>query len=215
MFEYFGQYYKRLDSNKDVEGRGTFERFIGIIGDDLDTELVNKSEDLLKNLIVADTFILPYYRYLIGHKGCSLYVGSTEPVMRRMIRVIDTLYRLRGTLKNYTYLFNLIPLTFELVWLKPEIVQGWDTPLKFDDDDRVLDTWTAVTAEEYGIRLTGAEDMSEDLMAAIKSVIRFNTPFYMRILWIEYNGIQYEIGDAERYIMLGYAPDGYTQIFYT
>jgi hypothetical protein len=37
----------------------------------------------------------------------------------------------------------------------------------------------------------------------------------MRILWIEYNGIQYEIGDAERYIMLGYAPDGYTQIFYT
>ena len=214
IFSLFGSWYAQTDSYKDVDGKGIFERYQELFGDDLD-DLVTKLENTVQSLVSPSSFLLPYYRFLIAHMGCTLQVGSAEDLKRRMLKVITTLYDHRGKVSNYTYCFDLLGITFNFELLFPDVIKGWDSPLAFDDDDRLFDSWDIVENNDVSIVLYGDAPFTAELWDAIVSILNFNTPYYMRLRRVIYNGmvIPLPVVGAFRYVDAGYVAENYSVEF--
>lgn len=216
IFEFFGSYYKRIDSYKDGDGKGIFERFQEIIGEDADVYLITPEEDAVKNLLTPDDVQTKYFDFLANHIGCSLKIGSSVTTrIRRMFRVIMSLFGLRGLEQNYTWLFDLLPIEFIAIHrIHPDVPKGFDSPVELDDTDRKFDSCDTVVDLTCWIELEGTLAMTEELLLAIQNIIVFNTPFYITIGYIMYNGTIY-IFDTHYWVTyyenVGYVQFGYSQ----
>ena len=115
IFSYFTPLDKRLDTNKDVNGKGTLERFNECIGLDMD-EVYPLVNDLLDNLYNPKTCFdryVPYLESMLGFdidKGL-LYLFNTIAWRRVVVQHILHYYTIKGTRRGYEVLFNLIGIS--------------------------------------------------------------------------------------------------------
>jgi len=187
--KYFSWRDKSTDINKDADGKGTLERFISCLGDDLDI-VKSMVDDLLLNTIDTDQALDRFIPFLESEAGFddindTLMLGSAMQMRRAILRALPYLYTVKGTRLGYTIPLGYLGLGATLDDTYTGF--GFDSPITWDDKDRRLDSYKPDYLP-YTLNLTGTLQMTEGLLRAIRSIIIFNQPIDTKLLIINYNG---------------------------
>lgn len=172
-------YYHREDTMKDQSGRGILIRFLGMLGISLQEDLVDKLENLINELDpeTATTKFLSLLAFTVGNPVDIL--GTDESFRLRLSQAIS-LYKLKGTVKSYKLLFNLLGLEVGVFEDFPPQMY-YDTDLKYDSDllydndpcSVLCIPYKLLVAQNGGpVNLTG--DMIDALYAAINDIEPIN-----------------------------------------
>lgn len=132
------QYYKANDTYKDGNDKGILERFLGILGIELQDEFITPLEQLIDQLdptTAADQY-LSLLAFTVGNPEDIL--GDTDSYRTRLTQAI-TLYKNKGTVKSYRVLFALLGYTVNVVDHIPSDMiydngNEYDTGLQYDTD---------------------------------------------------------------------------------
>lgn len=177
------------DINKDVNGKGTYERFVEIPYRDMNEYLGPLIEDLPKNNVNSKTCLsqyVPYIEYVKGMKeGDYLYLGTI--VMRRLTaQHVRNFQRIVGTIRLYEILFSMVGMEVEVNLIHPG--NTFDSFLTFDSTTRRLDS-TCFECPTQDMTITGPP-ITIDLVRIVRSIILFNTPYNVIMRSITYNGAE-------------------------
>jgi hypothetical protein len=178
------------DINKDVDGKGTNERFNEAIGKAIDEDIMPYIDNLIPNIYNPDLCLDRYVVFLESMLGFNkelnaLYVSSDLATRRKVLRKILKLYQIKGTTRAYYILFSWLGLT--AVITETDNTFGFDSSRTLDDPTRRFDLKCS-GCSDYTIALTGAAAISDDLTAGIESIIAWNNPINARLTLVTYNG---------------------------
>lgn len=191
LFEYFGAYAKRNDTNKNGLDQGFFERYNMGVGASLDYEITPKIDNFMANLYDPETCLDRYVVYLESMMGYNqdnntLYLSAViNPNRRNMLKKFRKLCLIRGTKRCYTIL--LAQLGLAVTFTENFNQYGFDSPVTFDDPIRRFDM-RCDTCSTYELALTGTVTMTPTLLEAILSMIAFNEPINATLSVLTYNG---------------------------
>lgn len=172
-------YYHKADTMKDETGKGILIRFLGMLGISLQEDLVDPLENLINELDpeTATTKFLSLLAFTVGNPVDIL--GTDESFRLRLSQAIS-LYKLKGTIKSYKLLFNLLGLDVGVHEDFPpdmyyDSALNYDSSLLYDNDPcsvLCIPYRLIVTQNGEPANLTG--DMLEALMEAIKDIEPIN-----------------------------------------
>ena len=187
IFSLFTPWDKRIDVNKDSEGKGTMERYNEILGMQADEDIIPFIDNMIDNTLVPDTMLDKFIPYLESMVGLDPLIDDLT-IRRQVLKNILRIYKVKGTKKSYEIVFKLLGFdSIEII--EQDISFGFDSPLTLDDVNRVFDDGSCYTCGFYTINLTGTAAFTEDLSKAIRNAIKLVEPINARLLEITYNGI--------------------------
>lgn len=188
---FFSRYDALRDANKDVNGKGTMQRFSELLGSELDV-FRDLATDMLDNTRRWDTMearFIPYLEQHLGNDAQPFLLSSDETMRRRIIRHWHRLVAERTTIPCITKLFAWIGLSCSISELFD--TGGFDSATTWDSDTRpTLDSGRCAPCVGYTVALTGSSVIDESLWFGILSVIAFNEPIDAHLVSIEYNTVQ-------------------------
>lgn len=179
---------KQSDPNKDINGKGTLERYNQIIAKDIDENITPFIENIFDNLVVPFLMLDKYIPDREQSLGNDYLFLSFDPMMRK--RIIKHWHRyvaIRGTIPGYQVLFAMLGITAVIteVW----DTGGFDSATEFDSDIRpTFDNGRCQPCSPYTIDLTGPT-ITPELYQAIWSIIQFNEPINADLESITYNSV--------------------------
>lgn len=159
-----------------------------IVGSDLDDNIMPAIDRFIPNNVEPATMLeglLPYME--LGRGKDYQYDNLTMPAYARRTaaRYLIRTNGLRGTLKNFKVLFGWLGLSVAIS--KTFTNQGFDSGLDFDSDIRDFDSWCNVCMY-LDIVLTGTVPLTQELIDAVESIIRYNIPINAELQLVTYNG---------------------------
>lgn len=190
IFRLFGNYDKASDVNKDITGKGTYERYNECIGVDIDDEiypLIQNLYDNVKNPLTAFERFVPFIESGLGFNrdNNTLYVSSSLEWRRKIAQYKLRFDTRRGTIPSYVHMYALLGLDAIIQETYGQF--GFDSLITFDHPVRVFDQKCA-PCSTYSILLTGEPELTPELHEAILSIIRYNEPINARLSSVSYNG---------------------------
>jgi hypothetical protein len=189
IWSLFGTAYSILDKQGvvDINGKGEFERYNEIIGEDIDDNIEPLLDLLIENTLLADTMYSKFVALFETTIGMTMRLTNGENLRRKVLKIAFQLYKIRGTKLGYE-----VPLRM-LGFNSVEIVESWvisslDSPITLDDPVRRLDSGgRCQSCSGYELRLTGNIELTEEIMRAVGEVIEFNEPINARLTALTYN----------------------------
>lgn len=205
IFEEFYTIFDKLsDPNKDLNGKGTQERYTETWGSIIDGTLPyvdNIGRDVIEAPYRLDSLV-PYGEKAQGYLEDWIWFFE-EPMSfrKRLSAIMGKLYAIRSTIKAYEVMFAWlgmsVVITEDFVYLG-----GLDSPLLLDSPVRTLDSF-ANTWIDYEVALTGPvgaippfvtppPDPAPSVMRlihAIYTILIYNQAVNIRLKSITYNGI--------------------------
>lgn len=190
IFErYYTKQDKVLDPNKDINGKGTAERYNEIIGQDVDQDLLPFIDDAHDNLIVPETM---FERYIIDREQSLgnnvLFLGLSVEMRRRILKHWLRYVSIKGTKRCYEVLFAMLGIT-GITITELFSTGGFDSSETFDSELRpTFDSGRCAPCSLYSIELIGPP-LTTEIYNAIFSIILFNEPINAVLNTLTYNGI--------------------------
>ncbi len=188
IFTYFSRYEKSSDPNKDVNGKGTLERYNEIVGVDIDENLIPFIENLVKNVLEPQKCFANFVAVGEADMGVDLLLQDNLTYRRAILSVVSKLYQIKGTLKGYYTLFGKLGWSVVITEFFDD--EGFDSPFLFDDFLRTFDMSQCPGCSDYSLAITtpsGNPPTSSEL-AAVYSIIAFNEPINARLRTLTFNG---------------------------
>lgn len=186
IFGFFSRWDKITDSNKDVNDKGTLERFNEVLGSQWDDDIIPFIDGLLDNTLIPSTVLDKFIPYLEALVGLEPLINDLT-IRRKFLENIIPIYKVKGTKRSYEIVFKL--LGFDSVNIVEEdITFGFDSPITFDDEDRTFDLGKCYRCGFYTIELTGTAPISTDLAILINNAIDLVEPIHAKLKTITYNG---------------------------
>lgn len=186
---FFSLFDKEQDDNKDVDGKGTIERYQETIGEDVDLNVIPFIDNAHDNLIVPQTM---FERYIIDRENSLgnnvLFLGFSTEMRRRIIKHWIRYVNIKGTIRCYEVLFSMLGITGITI---TELFDtgGFDSITTFDSDIRpTFDSGKCSPCTFYSIELVGPP-LTTEIYNAIFSIIMFNEPINAKLLDLTYNGL--------------------------
>ena len=178
LFDSLPPYFKLFDSNKDINGQGSLERFLDIFIGEL-----NSSYQKIKNLntLLSPGLVPDSHLYLLGGnfgKPPTLFLNNSA--YRKLLIGFKWLMSYKGTLKGLTKLFNLFGATLEITDETP-LSSIYDTNLRTDS----LVKYDYVTPEFFIISIriidsnnffTNEDVTSSEFISELTSLAYFMLP---------------------------------------
>lgn len=191
LFDTYYSYYDKVsDTNKDVNGKGTWERINEVVGGDLDDNVIPLVSNLIPNVIMPATCFDRYVPFLESEAGYdainnTLRLGPGLPMRRSVLAMLKRLYQIKGTIRCYEVLFGKLGMTIDFTEYNGEY--GFDSPITLDDEVRRFDSFCPACSD-YSLDIHGTTPLSNSLIAIFKSIITFCEPINARLRSITYNG---------------------------
>ena len=164
IFGLFGNYEKLIDTNKDTNGKGTFERYNEVIGNYVDTNVTPFVDNFAQMLISPDDAFLAMLPFLEAQAGmidsAFLSVGNTEQSRRRIVKYIADINAVKGTKRAYKILFQLLYNNFP------------DLQITFDEQ---------FTEYAYDTTISADTGIMWDINGTTKSCINYCTPYAINL----------------------------------
>lgn len=186
IFTLYGGSDKALDTNKDVNGEGTLERFNKVMGKDYDDNIAPFIDNLLDNTLVPQTCLDEFITYLEEGLGLPI-LYQNEAFRRKLIKYAYRIYEIKGTLKSYQVLFNWLQFT-SITLIEHDTEFSFDSPETFDSPFRRFDTKCAGCGE-YSLYLYTGISLTDELHKAIFRTIEFLQPIDARLRAVYFNDI--------------------------
>jgi len=201
IFKLFGSYEKRLDSNKDSNGKGTLERYMEAYGDDIDTNIIPLIENLVQNLFDPERLLTRFIDYNEHAKGVGslfLTVNSSQPnaqaqmewMRRRILKHIEKFHLIKGTQLCYKLLIRLFDPSVQTVTITEYFKENRYDSNKEYDNNYNYDTSICAECPEYSIDIATQNTSSmptADFIKSLKTIISYNHPIDCKIRYIKYN----------------------------
>jgi len=186
--EWFSHLDALTDANKNVDNKGTFQRFVESLAQDLDENIKPLLDDSFTNLVDPRTMLDKYLSLREAELGNDvLFLGSSIANRRKIIEGWHRFVSIKGTKRAYELFFDMLGLTYTV----SEIfnTSGFDSGLGFDSSVRpVFDSGRCSPCTFYAIELTGAA-LTDELLQTIYNIIEFNQPINAILGILRYNGV--------------------------
>ena len=186
IFSYFTNWDTRVDVNKDVNNKGTLERYMEMVGEDADQNLLVFIDNLLSYTLIPDTVISSMLPYLESSVGLTP-ISSDLNIRRRVLRNIINIYKTKGTSRSYELVFKSLGFS-EVSVIDQQIEFGLDSPITFDDNQRTFDLGKCYKCKFYTLQLTGVLVIDDEMRDSIAKAINLVEPIYANLFDIVYNG---------------------------
>jgi phage tail-like protein len=146
--------YKQLDTYKDTADEGLLERYLRTFGLEIDEEITPQIENYLDqvNPLLANENILSHIAYTLGRPPDFF---DDPDKYRKLLSVLVTLYKWKGTAKSYEALFGLFGLGILITENYPEDYI-YDSTFTFDSE-KIFDH-VCISCVEYDIDYWNIED---------------------------------------------------------
>jgi hypothetical protein len=133
IFNRFPYFYKAEDTYKDGAGEGLWERYCRNYGLELDEEIVPELEDYLDILepLTTDSKFLNHIAYRLGNPPD---IFNDESIYRRLLTIVFSIYKIRGTSRSYELLFALLGFSVTPIANFPEDLL-YDDGHEYDEPD--------------------------------------------------------------------------------
>jgi hypothetical protein len=198
FFERLPHYFKKNDSLKDSNGKGTLERYLSLFGAELDDEVINYADGYIagtaldaniKSIIDASECD-PKYLYNIAYALGNPPDLFKDPVKYRNILIhILSYYKIKGTKKGYQVFFALLGYNATIIEYPPVSIR-YDSGYKYDDG-KIYDRGCAYCSD-YEIVLSPLQANCEDpstqslldpsIFPLLEQVVEFNEPINANLL---------------------------------
>ncbi len=210
IFKFFGNYAKSVDTFKDGNGKGIWERYQESLGESYDNEVQPLLDLFAESVIVPETILsklIPTMERVLGEPVIVLQDGSqpdlTELLRRKILRFANQIYNIRSTELSYQVLINLLGFATTSI-TEFQIATGFDSPETFDDPQRVFDSSVVCgQCKEYTIATTGGIVLDSNIIAGLRRIIDFLEPINAQLREFTYNGDVIELFTIEVFIQDG------------
>jgi hypothetical protein len=188
LFNKFGPSEAIYDVNKDIEGKGTVERYNDCVSLDFDEQVMPLISDMVANLLDPFTAYLKFIPYLEAMLGVNFSLFIEEVKRRKFVSLVNKIYDIKGTLPAYQIMIKW--LGFDDVYIiEHESDGGFDSIYPFDSNKRTFDSGSCGTGcREYSIQLEGSITLTAEIINQIYEIIKFNEPIDARLRSLTYNG---------------------------
>jgi hypothetical protein len=186
VFNLFGSFYQSNDSYKENdpqnEDRGILQRYHEMLGDEVDANILTKTNDIFKNIVNPDTMLQEFIPIAEAKNGLAENIFESIALRRKMLRHLKQLNRNRGKFINYQYLFGLLGFDVSIVETYPS---GTFDSGTFDSN--LFDSFYSNRAE-YVITLTCRTPfgITPIIEKQVLKIVRFNNPIHARLTQIIY-----------------------------
>jgi len=202
--DYFTSHDKLVDVNRDVNGVGTFERYIGVAGLMLDEEIVPRIEQLQTSTLDPYTAQDRYVSIMETALGVPINIFTDVVDKRRLVAQFRTFTQYKGTTRGYELMYNLLGVVVDSIIVNFPV--GQLDLGTFDNPDRTFDM-ACSGCVTYEVELSGNAQLTAELSRALLSIEQFNRPVDAVMLDLRYNG--------QSLILLGDFNDDFNDDFYT
>lgn len=179
LFAKFPAYFKRDDSNKDVDGKGTLERFLEIHGDELDEIIVPSIEEFL-NILDAQIAPEEFLTHISDTLGNPPDITQNLDEYRNILSFIVSHYKIKGQEAAYILFFSLIG--FEVTIEEIEPIEYLMDSGHLMDGEPIFDS-SCPTCSCYTIEFTNIADSDNNIapvtaqtIGYLREAIEFNEP---------------------------------------
>ena len=199
IFSYFGTFDKIADTNKDLVGEGTLERYNEVMGEEFDLYLDPQIENLFKNVLNPYFCFTRYVQMLEGEAGNQgLFIAGDIATRRKIQRYIKRLYSIKGTPNGYIHLLNLLGFACEIEEFFTNY--SFDSEVTFDYPERRFDMFCQ-GCTEYCLNLERLDETTDELTGAekkgISNIILFNQPIDTKLRCVKFYGEEIDLGDFD------------------
>jgi len=106
IYTIFPRFFRENDTDL-VNGKGLFERYVSVFGDELDQEMISSIQDLgdLNIVLTTDAKYLAYLAWMCGNPP-DLFYNTTW--YRKFIKYFTDIVKKKGTEEGYNLLFGLV-----------------------------------------------------------------------------------------------------------
>lgn len=189
IFEEWFSYLDALtDANKNVDNKGTLQRFVESLAQDIDDNIKPFLDDSFTNLVNPRTMLDKYLSLRENELGNDvLFFGSSITNRRKIIEGWHRFVSIKGTKRAYDLFFDMLDLTYTITEIFND--SGFDSPFLFDSNTRpVFDSGRCAPCTFYIIELTGSP-LTDELLQTIFNIIEFNQPINAKLGVLRYNGV--------------------------
>ncbi|MCB9047627.1 MAG: hypothetical protein H6550_15950 [Chitinophagales bacterium] len=188
--EFFTDYDRRSDPNKDADDKGTQQRYMETVGKELDDNTIPLIEDMNDNVLMGKgqlSRIVPYSELDQGYlDNWEWFSGNTITFRRNVARIMDRLQRIACTVRCCELMFGW--LGFGVTITSTFVEGGFDSMYTFDSPARDFDSGCP-SCSDYSVAITGAAgSLTAGDITNITTILRFNQPINAAISAITYNG---------------------------
>ncbi len=176
IWDKFPDYFSEHDTNKDVDGKGSFQRYLSIFGLELDDQVIPGLESFIDNMDPSSAveYLIPNVAFQLGTPDDIL--GDLDKYRILLISLLE-IKRLKGTFRSYRMLFSILGLSCVITEKFLDDNQYDDEVKTFDDEATIYDNdMCQATCIHYDItydNLPGETiaPLSEDLELKLRALI--------------------------------------------
>ena len=183
IFALFGAYDKQTDINVDVDGKGTYERYNEVVGDDIDNNVVIYIQNMFEENHLPATLQPIFFTTVEASIGIDFILMNAEAWRRRIIMYIKKLCMIKGTKRCITLMLSWFGLS--VVITETFAAYGLDSPVTFDDVTRRFDM-RCYGCSYFQLAITGAGPLAPEVETAIGVIVAFNKPINATYLGFTY-----------------------------
>jgi len=191
IFSLFG-YEKYYDPNKDVDDKGTHERYQEALVAEYDYYVKPLIDNIFRD-VCEPTSALPQYLYMMeaDSGNSALYPSNILAYRQAVEHHIKRYWKLKGTKRFLEVTMQMIGFNVTLNEIHDEF--GFDSPVTFDDAKRRWDM-TCPSCTEYEISIARNSGLTTPLspeeLAGVLSIVTVNNPINAIMLGIWFDGSQ-------------------------
>ena len=205
FFSLLPDYFKEQDSYKDLNNEGLLERYLRNFGEEIDDEIypfiemlldvIYGGKSLTDNILVRGDDILTYgadiltygppktirddkfLKYIAYMLGNPIDINGMADTYRKIINYAVAIYKVKGTIRSYELLFNLLGLKITIRETIVTEANRFDTDLQYDQQD-LLNDKTCELCSSYLLIYYDREqpDCSHDQLTELDPNIVNNIP---------------------------------------
>lgn len=176
-------YFFEEDTNKDIYGEGTLTRYLGMLGSEIDENIVPYIECLL-NIVDAQTADSKFLNHLAEVLGSPPNITFDEQSFRNLLTYIISIYKVKGTRKSYELFFGLLGYNIQLIELPiNENINSYDKEGKYDTTLN-YDSDSCQSCSEYDIILLPKDSnkpLTKDVLDRVMRAIELNEPINAKL----------------------------------
>jgi len=183
LFSLLPVFFKKEDSYKDQNDKGLLERYLSVLGTELDAEVVPAIHCYL-NAIDAQLCKEKFLNHISDSVGNPPDIFQDDAIYRNLLSYIVTFYKIKGTIKSYKLFFAILGFDVEIEELPHQDDDSYyDSEAGYDtgEERSRYDMNACLICYYYNIKIKPLDPaqplvISTSTLNKLREVIYFNEP---------------------------------------
>lgn len=180
-------YFYEEDTYKDLYGEGTLTRYLGMLGAEIDENVIPYIDCLL-NIIDPQTADSKFLIHITETLGSPPDVTFDEQSFRNLLSYIVSIYKVKGTKKSYELFFAILGYDIKLYELpSKDKINKYDNLGQYDGDI-IYDNDSCQSCSQYDITIYPRDinkELTKDILERINRAIEFIEPINAKLRYIK------------------------------